>query len=249
MTIGLIGYGRFGRLTAKLLARHARVYVYDTRRVRGKSLPRNIEIKPLTIVASQKLVVLAVPISALESALREIRPFVNPGALVLDVCSVKSRPVRWMRHILPHSTNILGTHPLFGPDSVSSSLRGRKIVLCPVRIPEPLLRRVKKVLGGEGLEVSIMTPAEHDRMVAETLLLTQYVGRLVHWTGVQKWRRSTLHYEKLLDLVHVAERDSVELFKDMWNYNPYAVRMGRNLDLARKRLRRELALTAVTRKA
>lgn len=249
VTIGLIGYGRFGKLTAKLLARRARVYVYDTRRIRGKLPSRNIKVKPLTIVASQGLVVLAVPISALESTLREIRPFVNPGALVLDLCSVKARPVRWMRNILPHSTNILGTHPLFGPDSVSRSLIGRKIVLCPVRIPEPLLRKVSKVLGKEGLDVSIMSPSEHDRMVAETLLLTQYVGRLVHWTGVQKWRRSTLHFEKLLDLVQVAEQDSVELFRDMWNYNPHAVRMGRKLDLARKRLQRELALTAVTRKA
>jgi prephenate dehydrogenase len=249
VTIGLIGHGRFGKLTAKLLARHANVYVYDSRRIRGQLPARKIQVRPLSVVASQELVVLAVPISALEATLHDIRPFVNPGALVLDVCSVKVQPVRWMRKILPRSSNVLGTHPLFGPDSVSGSLRGRKIVLCPVRIPEPLLRRVCEILKREGLEVSVLTPSEHDRMVAETLLLTQYVGRLIHWTGVQKWKRSTLHFEKLLDLVHVAERDSVELFRDMWNYNPYAARVRRKLDLARRRLQRELALTHVPRKA
>ena len=242
MTIGLIGYGRFGQLAARFLSRQSNVLVYDVHKIRRRLPGKNLKVESLSVVASQKLVVLAVPISALLSTLREIRPLVSPAALVVDVCSVKLRPVQWMRRILPRHVHILGTHPLFGPDSISRSLRNRKIVLCPVRIPDTLLQKVIRVLRKEGMDVSLMNPSSHDRMAAETLLLTQYVGRLVYWTGVREWPRSTVHYEKLLDLVRVAEQDSVELFRDMWIFNPHAGRVAEKLDAARKRLRHELVV-------
>ena len=249
MTVGLIGFGRFGRLVARFLAPRVKVLVHDARSIHPGPASKNVEIKSLRTVAAQKLVVLAVPISVLESTLLEIRPFVTPGALILDVCSVKVWPIRWMRRILPSSVHILGTHPLFGPESVTRSLRGRKIVLCPVRISKALLTRVSQELRQVGLEASSMSPAQHDRMIAETLLLTQYVGRLVHLTGVQKWAGSTLHYGKLMDLVRVAERDSAELFRDLWRFNPYAPAMARKLDFARNRIERELSLPGVSKKA
>ena len=240
MTIGLIGYGRFGRLAARFLARYGKVVVYD-RRTYGESFPsRNIKEGSLSFVAAQRIVILAVPISSLQQILRSISPSIQPNALVIDVCSVKMKPVKWMKHILPKTTSLLGTHPLFGPDTVLRSVRGHRVVVCPVRISQRKLWAVKERLRRAGLEVETMTPNDHDRMIAETLLLTQYIGRLVGHADVRRWSRSTRTYETLRWLADVAEHDSRVLFQDMFRFNPYARRLLRSLDKGQRRVRREL---------
>jgi prephenate dehydrogenase len=146
-----------------------------------------------------------------------------------------------MKQILPKHVSILGAHSLFGPDSVSRSLRGHTLVLCPVRIPPRLLASVKRLLRKTGLQVLQMTPHQHDRMMAETILLTQYIGRLVGSARLKRWDHSTMHYEKLISLVDVAQRDSMQLFRDMWRYNPHAhhlrLALGRATGLLLKELK------------
>jgi prephenate dehydrogenase len=44
-------------------------------------------------------------------------PALRPGQLIIDTCSVKERPLEWMLEELPDHVQIVGTHPLFGPDS------------------------------------------------------------------------------------------------------------------------------------
>ena len=235
VTIGLIGYGRFGKLAARLIARHATVLVYTRRKACGRLPSRRIKAASLADVAAQKVVILAVPISALQQTILSINPLLQPQSLILDVCSVKLKPVQWMRQMLPKHVSVVGAHPLFGPESVSLSLRGRTIVLCPVRVSPGLLARVKRALKQEGLHVLQMTPHEHDRMMAETVLLTQYIGRLVGAARLKRWQRSTVHYERLMSLVDATERDSEQLFREMWKYNPFARRLGVALNRSRGR--------------
>ncbi len=237
MNVGLIGYGRFGSLLARLIARRTRVIAYDTDSARTAHLRGRIRGGTIEEAAAQPVVVLAVPISAMPATLRAVAPHVRPGALVMDVCSVKQKPVQWMERILPEHASILGTHPLFGPDTVSRSLRGKRIILCPVRITQPQTHMVSALLGESGLDVLIMTPDMHDRMMAETLLLTQYVGRLVREAGLTRWPKSTVTYDRLMDVVHVAEHDTPELFRDMWRFNPHARRLTNALERAAARVR------------
>ena len=238
--VGLIGYGRFGKLAARFIARRANVLVYDARKRYGRFPSHRIKAASLAEVAAQSIVILAVPISSLQRTLSSLTPSLQPKALIVDACSVKVKPVQWMKQMLPKHVNILGAHSLFGPDSVSRSLRGRTVVLCPVHIPHKLLADVKHVLRKRGLHVLQMTPDEHDRMMAETLLLAQYIGRLVGAAGLKRWDHSTVHYERLMSLVDAAQRDSVQLFKDMWRYNPHASYLKHALARATSLLRREL---------
>ena len=139
--IALIGYGRFGRLAARYLSRDFRVRIADSRK--GERVDRGAQRVSLEEAASKPIVILAVPISQLRAVLAEIAPSLQPGTLVIDVCSVKEQPVRWMRSLLPRSVSILGTHPLFGPDSAARGLKGHTIALCPVRITGKQLLHVK----------------------------------------------------------------------------------------------------------
>ncbi len=242
MTIGLIGYGRFGAFAAAHLARKADLLVFDTKQRRGPFPSPRMKTASLRAAASCEVVVLAVPISALQRVLRAIVPFVRPSALVVDVCSVKMYPVRWMRAILPSSVHILATHPLFGPDSASDTVRGHHIVLCPVRLPRIRLRRTVSLLRRAGLQCALMTPRAHDKFMAETLLLAQFVGRVVARTRTKRYPFGTRSYSWLMNLARTADNDTRELFRDMVRFNPYAVPALRKLLRAQTRILHELRM-------
>ncbi len=243
MTIGLVGYGRFGKFAAVHLARRAKVLVFDIKKWREGFPSSRIKAAPLNVVASCDVLVLAVPISAMQRVLRAIVPFVRPSALVVDVCSVKMFPVRWMREILPASVNILGSHPLFGPDSASATLRGHHVVLCPVRLPPAQLRKIVTLLQSTGLLCHTMRPQAHDRFMAETLLLAQFVGRVAARTPVKKHPFSTRSYASLMNLAQIADNDTRALFHDMVKFNPYAVPVLRKLLRAQRLILNELGIS------
>ena len=236
MTVGMIGFGRLGKLVAPYIARETPLVVHDRRRIPRRYLKKNMRSGSLPRVASLPVVVLAVPASSLRPILRLIAPHLQRGAIVVDVCAVKVEPVRWMKAILPPDVHILGTHPLFGPDTAGTSLRGHQVVLCPARITPRLLAGVKRLLRREGLSVTVMSPDRHDRMIAETILLTQYLGRLAAGAHLRRWRHATETYYKLLSIMDVSRRDSAELFNDIRTYNRYAKSFFRAMTLSRKSL-------------
>jgi prephenate dehydrogenase len=237
-SVGLIGYGRFGRLAARYVARGTDVIVYDTRRSAPATPGKRIRQGTLAQAAAQPVVVLAVPVSALRRTLRRIRVHLAPGALVVDVCAVKVLPVRWMMEILPPSVSVLGTHPLFGPESDTGTLRGQRIVICPARITPGRLRSLRNTAIRKGLRVHLMSPRQHDRLMAETLLASQYAGRLIAAAHVRRHAWSTGSYEHLKALVSIAESDSLQLFQDMMHYNPYGPGMVRALGKAHRTISR-----------
>src|SRR5206468_766919 len=119
MTVGLIGFGRLGKLLTRYFARDFRFFVYDRK-------PRPAEVRKLgaqpatlALACAQDLVIPCVPIAAFEAAIKDMRRHLRPDALVVDVCSVKQHPVRVMKRLLPKSVEILATHPNFGPDSAA----------------------------------------------------------------------------------------------------------------------------------
>ncbi len=226
MTVGLIGYGRFGKLAADLLSRRAHVLVADRKKPVLRSVSANITVGTIAEAASQQILLLAVPVSRLQALLKKIRPFLRPGALVVDVCAVKAKPTRWMKTTLPRTVEILGAHPLFGPDSCHGSLKGHTVVLCPVRIGKRRLAQVKQALIREHAKCLVMLPDRHDRMIAETIFLTQYIGRLVGAARLDRWTDVTVHYDRLQSVVEAAIHDSPRLFADMWKYNAHGARVG-----------------------
>lgn len=218
--IAVIGYGRFGRLASLHLKKSFMVCVADRRKI--FRVAPGIDRVSIEVAASKKNIVLAVPINQLQSVLKTISPLVRPGTLICDVCSVKIHPVQWMRKILPDYVSILGTHPLFGPDSAAHTLHGRTVLLCPVRISSTKLGKIRKLLTASGMLVYQMTPQRHDRLMASSLFLTQFVSRALVELKLPRASISTANFKVLSRLASTASNDSLELFRDMYRFNPYA---------------------------
>ena len=220
--IGIIGFGRFGKLMTRYLAEDCQVLVYDKNADAKGIESRGGVFASLEDACRQQTVILAVPISAMRDVLKKIRPLLLPGALMIDVCSVKALPVKWMVEILPDDIDILGTHPMFGPDSAAESLKDSKIVLCQERLATPAYNKIKVYLESKGLVVIETTADEHDREIAVSLALTHTIGRALAEFGAKPQKIDTEGYKRLLHILEVVENDTWQLFEDMNRYNPYA---------------------------
>ncbi len=229
MSIGIIGFGRLGRLLTRYFARDADIYIYDVK-------PRPNEVRrlgatPATLrkACQQEIVIPCVPIATFEAVIKKISGLLRSDALVIDVCSVKEHPVRTMKKWLPPTVSILATHPNFGPDSAAESLRGQRVIICKVRIPSARYHKIKSLFKRKGLEVVEMSPAEHDRKAASSLVLTHFIGRALIATGSKTTGMDTEGYKRLLRILQTVQNDSWQLFEDMNRYNAYAAPMRRRL--------------------
>lgn len=193
--------------------------VFDKDESKLKEIP---EASSLADALKSDLIILAVPISAVQATCTEIAPALRPGQIVVDTCSVKARPVQWMLETLPSFVDLLGTHPLFGPDSGKDGIGGLKIALCPVRIAPETYETICDFLRELELVLVEVTPEEHDRQIA----LSQAVFHLI----AQAMRRldwgvkpiSTPGPESFYRLVRTVQRDTDQLFLDMECENPFA---------------------------
>jgi prephenate dehydrogenase len=220
--IGILGFGRFGKLVTSYLCEDFNVRVW-TRSDRDDEIQTaGAQVVSLKEACRQKLVILSVPISAIRETLETIAPMVAPGTLVIDVCSVKEYPVRLMRDLLPETISILATHPMFGPDSAAHSLKGRKIVLCKERIDDRVYDNIKSYLLAKELVVVETSPEAHDRQIAVSLALTHFIGRSLSEFGAKPLDVDTEGYKRLLHVLGVVQNDTWQLFQDMNTYNAYA---------------------------
>lgn len=231
--LGLIGFGRFGQFAAKHLRSRLHLFVWDMRDQRKRAAALGLTWGTLEEAASCQFVLLAVPISEMPTVLAQIVPYLRPGALLMDVCSVKTTAVEWMLAAAPPEVEVMGTHPLFGPVSGRSGIEALSIVLCPARTTRAAT--VRQFLVDMGLHVTMTTPEEHDRQMAYAQALTHFLARGLAEAGLADQQLKTPAFERLLSIVENLTQDTPDLFQDIQRFNPYAAQVrSRLLEALRK---------------
>ena len=229
MKLALIGFGRFGQFMAKTLAKDFELIILDSNiDLKEKATNLGAHWGEVEELSGCQALVLATPISTLPKIIDWIKPHLNKEVIVIDVCSVKEWPLALMKEGLPSTINILGTHPMFGPDSVKENFKNHKVVLCPERISEECLKKVTHYLEGLGLTLLTKTAKEHDEEISRSLILTHFIGRTLIHFGAEKLDIETKGYQSLLTILKHVGNDSPQLFQDMNRYNPYAKKMRRD---------------------
>ena len=218
-SMSIIGLGRFGKVLAGIMKDSFSLTAYDKKNLSAEAKKIGIPFVPLDQASQADVVVLAVPIGEIENACKEISPLLKSGTLVMDTCSVKEHPLQKMKELLPESVEILGTHPLFGPDSVHDK-KAWRIALCPARTSR--LDATASFLKEKGFTVIVTSPEEHDKQVAQALNVPHLIGHALANMGFKDQEIKTLHHDRLLEIMRVAKNDSEELFTDMNKHNRYA---------------------------
>jgi prephenate dehydrogenase len=219
-TLGFIGFGAFGSFAAQHLVPHFQVVFHDPK-ILELPAPMNFwaQAASLEEVAACDIVVLAMPVQQLSNVVSAISPLVKPGALILDVCSVKSAPLEILSS-LPGHVDILGTHPLFGPQSGRRGLTGLPIALVPLRGHQT--RSVKRFLERVlGLSVFVTTAENHDRQMAYVQGLTHLIARVVLAMPIPEISLKTSTFQHLEAVIDLLRHDSDELFAAICGENPY----------------------------
>jgi prephenate dehydrogenase len=217
--VGLVGYGRFGRMASGYLQKSKELLVYDREPQRLQGLA---QAATFADTVSAPLIVLSVPTSEMTAVCKQMAPLLREGQIVVDTCSVKEKPITEMLTHLPESVQLLGTHPLFGPDSGEQGIGGLKIALCPVRIERAAYEAVRDYLKRLGLMVMETTPQEHDRQIARSQAIFHLIAQTIkelQWAGQAI---STPGPEGFYRLIESVQHDTDQLFFDMERGNPYA---------------------------
>ncbi|MBA4270604.1 MAG: prephenate dehydrogenase/arogenate dehydrogenase family protein [Methylobacterium sp.] len=221
-SLGLLGFGAFGQLMARHLQPHLRLVVCDpAQSPQPDPSGQGLVPSDVAAVAACDIVVLAVPVDAMAQAIASLRPHLRAGTVVLDVGSVKIEPARLLLQGLPEPVEIIGTHPLFGPQSARDGLAGLKIALCPIRGRSTgriaaFLRRTF------ALDVILTTPDAHDRDMALVQGLTHLVAKILVRMEPVPRRMTTRSFELLMQATEMVRHDAPGVFLAIERANPHA---------------------------
>lgn len=221
MKFGIIGLGKFGTLLKDLLEEqgHAVVAAVDHSGVDYDVLSNTDFIFP------------CVPISALESVLKNLKPRLVGSEVLIDVCSIKSYPQTLYKSILPNSEVIL-THPNFGPESYrlnnNSSEKLNWIVWnesCNLEHWnefQALLRQLK-------VKVVEIDPETHDKVIGLPHFTSMIVGQVLRNLELQKTDFQAASTKRMFEMIQ-GVGDDWQILSDMYKYNKYCKEFANKLN-------------------
>jgi cyclohexadieny/prephenate dehydrogenase len=192
--VAIIGLGLIGSSIARAVRAHmptVRLTGHDLdpnvrRTVDRLQLCDDIADTAAAAVTDADLVILCVPVGAMDAVGREIADELPSDAIVSDVGSSKAGVAAALRAALPNA-RIVPAHPVAGtensgPDAGFATLfHGRWCIVTPVDGGDPTdTARVEAFWKALGAEVETMTPEHHDLVLA----VTSHLPHLIAYTIV-----------------------------------------------------------------
>ncbi|MEL6119933.1 MAG: prephenate/arogenate dehydrogenase family protein [Pseudomonadota bacterium] len=139
-------------------------------------------------VEGADLVVLCVPVGAMEAVAKEIAPALMPGATVTDVGSVKRAVIEAVAPNLPEGVHFVPAHPMAGtehsgPTSGFAELfDGKFCLIVPMQDSDPVaVERLEVLWQDMGAQINRMEDAAHHDLVCA---VTSHAPHLIAYTMV-----------------------------------------------------------------
>ena len=228
--ISIVGFGRFGMTLYRLLQDDFKIVLYDTAGIKSggqDGLSKNTIIaQDLAQVYASNTVFYAVPVSEFEKTIKGHKGYFEPRHVLIDVLAVKLYPAKILEKYLHGTgTQAILTHPMFGPDSSRSGFDGLSIIVNRFLADDTTYNVWRGYFQSKGLRTVELTPEEHDKMSANSIGLTHFLGRLLEQYKLAPTPIDTLGAKKLLEIKEQVCNDSWQLFNDLQHYNPYTKKM------------------------
>lgn len=122
-------------------------------------------------VRGAQLIVLCTPVERFEAIVSGIAGSLEPGALVIDVGSLKGAIISRIQEIMPDGAEFVGCHPIAGSDrsgidaSSEALFQDALCVVCPAkRNTKAGVEKASAVWKALGARVVELEPDEHDRI-------------------------------------------------------------------------------------
>mgnify|MGYP000094321887 CR=1 FL=1 len=239
--VAIIGLGLLGGSIGLAVEEHlpdVKTTGYDAdpkvrERARQRGLAGTIADDPAEAVRGADLVILCVPVGAMEEAAKAIAPGLDRQAVISDVGSSKESVAKSLAKALPGHT-IIPAHPVAGteqsgPDAGFASLFQQRwcIVTPPKGAQEDSVAALARFWQQLGSTVEVMTPEHHDMVLA----VTSHIPHLIAYTIVgtasdleKVTRGEVIKYSAggFRDFTRIAASDAV-MWRDVFLNNREAV--------------------------
>lgn len=238
-TVGIVGFGRFGRSLGELMAESGiRVRAFDPHAM----VPEPFAAASLpALVGASHAVILAVPVPALEGVVADASAFLTGRHLVLDVASVKVRPVEILGRHLADRVPWVATHPLFGPATLARRERPLRVVVCPNGRHPAAVDAATRLYTRLGCTVRLQDPESHDREMARTHALGFLIAKAFIDLGIgSEPELVPPSFRGISATIESVREDAGHLFTAILRDNPFAAGARRDFLDALTRLDEEL---------
>ncbi|MEO1701975.1 MAG: prephenate dehydrogenase/arogenate dehydrogenase family protein [Pseudomonadota bacterium] len=208
-----------------------RLSVYDndvitTQKLKQLKLADQVASSIAEAVHEADVIILAIPIRAYAPTLDVIAHAISPDCIVTDVGSVKGSVTNAFSQKLPKDVFCIPAHPIAGleksgPDAGTKTMfSDRWLVITPsADCPEARIQKLKSLWQRVGSNVAVMTPEEHDTVMAVTSHLPHLLSFCMMMTAAryeQKSERGYMQYSAggFSDFTRIAASDPT-MWKDI----------------------------------
>ncbi len=193
--LALIGIGLIGSSIARAtrLKGLAKTIAISTRKqetldeARSLGLGDFYSLDPVAAVKGADLVILCIPVQAYGPVMQQIGPYLEPGAILSDVGSVKEYVARQMAALSPKGVHLIPGHPLAGTEHSGPAagfpelFTNRWCVLTPAADVDPAaVSKLSAFWTALGSNVETMDVAHHDMVLA----ITSHIPHLIAYNIV-----------------------------------------------------------------
>ncbi|HWU99848.1 MAG TPA: prephenate/arogenate dehydrogenase family protein [Devosia sp.] len=193
--LALIGIGLIGSSIARAtrLKGLAKTIAISTRRqetldeARALGLGDIYTMDPVEAVRHADLVILCIPVQSYGAVMEKIGPYLEPGAILSDVGSVKEYVTKAMAPHIPKGVHLIPGHPIAGTEHSGPAAGfpelfiNRWCVLTPRGDVDPgAVSKLSAFWSALGSNVEQMEPAHHDMVLA----ITSHIPHLVAYNIV-----------------------------------------------------------------
>jgi cyclohexadieny/prephenate dehydrogenase len=193
--IALIGIGLIGSSIARgvRLKGLAKTIAISTRKretldeARSLGLGDSYSLDAIEAVKHADLVILSIPVQAYDAVMAQIGPYLEPGAILSDVGSVKQHVAKAMAPHTPKGVHLIPGHPIAGTEHSGPSAGfaelfiNRWCVLTPAAdVDKAAVSKLSSFWTALGSNVETMDAAHHDMVLA----ITSHIPHLVAYNIV-----------------------------------------------------------------
>ncbi|KAL0401134.1 UNVERIFIED_CONTAM: Arogenate dehydrogenase 1, chloroplastic [Sesamum latifolium] len=254
LKIGIIGFGPFAQFLVKTMIKQGHSITATSRsdyndlcNQLGVSFFRDMNA---FLESNNDVILLSTSILSLSQVIKSL-PLncLRKPTLFVDVLSVKEYPRDLMLQVLPSDSDVLCTHPMFGPESGRHGWKDLSFMYDKVRITnEATCSSFLQIFASEGCKMMEMTCEEHDKLAARSQFLTHTIGRVLAEMKVEPTPIDTKGFQKLVEVSankdymqkESTSRDSFDLFSGLFVHNRFAQQQLREVELAFETVKQQL---------
>ncbi|XP_071929872.1 arogenate dehydrogenase 1, chloroplastic isoform X1 [Coffea arabica] len=243
LKIGIIGFGPFAQFLTQTMIKQGHSIRATSRSDYSEHCARLgipfIRDMDEFLQSDNEVVLLCTSILSLSDVV-ESMPFqcLKQPTLFADVLSVKEYPRDVLLQALPPESDLICTHPMFGPESGRDGWHGLTLMYEKVRIRNEAVCSgflhifASELIIAQGCKMLEMTCEEHDKLAAKSQFLTHTIGRVLAEMQIEPTPIDTKGFEKLFEVKESVANDSFDLFNGLYVHNRFARQQLKNFEVA-----------------